>query len=77
MKKIKTNRKNLNKSVRKKKKVDEVQLTFSQYENIIMCDITPARICNVFKINCSKQFFIDLRANRLPKYHDWHSKVKK
>lgn len=32
--KIRTNRKSLNKSVRKKEKVNFIQLTFSQYENI-------------------------------------------
>ena len=50
--KIRTNRKSLNKSVRKKEKVNFIQLTFSQYENILLSDMTSARICNLLKVNC-------------------------
>ncbi|HFD0433045.1 TPA: hypothetical protein ACJFN3_003335, partial [Escherichia coli] len=52
--KIRTNRKSLNKSVRKKEKVNFIQLTFSQYENILLSDMTSARICNLLKVNCDQ-----------------------
>ncbi|HFT9546194.1 hypothetical protein, partial [Escherichia coli] len=54
--KIRTNRKSLNKSVRKKEKVNFIQLTFSQYENILLSDMTSARICNLLKVNCDQDF---------------------
>jgi len=76
MKRIRTNRRNLNKSVRKKRKVKSVQLTFDQYENIICSNIPIARICNIFKLNINKQYFVDMRKNKLPEYEEWYEKVK-
>lgn len=73
---IKTNRKSLNKSVRKKEKVEYIQLTFAQYENIILSDMTSARICNVLKVNCDKRFIINLRNNKVPEYSQWFKKVR-
>ncbi|SJZ36253.1 hypothetical protein SAMN03097723_0756 [Pantoea eucalypti] len=76
MKTIRTNRKNLNKSVRKKEKVKFINLTFHQYENILCCKISSARICNVLEVNCSKGFFRKLMANGLPEFEDWYKRVK-
>ena len=76
MKRIRTNRRNLNKSVRKKEKVKSVQLTFDQYENIVCSNIPIARICNIFKLNINKQYFLDLRKNKLPEYEEWYEQVK-
>jgi hypothetical protein len=69
--KIRTNRKSLNRSVRRKEKVDFIQLTFTQYENIIVSDMTSARICNVLKVNCDKHFISNLRKNKVPEYREW------
>ena len=66
--KIRTNRKSLNKSVRKKEKVNFIQLTFSQYENILLSDMTSARICNLLKVNCDQDFISYLRKNKVPDY---------
>lgn len=74
--KIRTNRKSLNQSVRRKEKVDFIQLTFSQYENIIVSDMTSARICNVLKVNCDKHFISNLRKNKVPEYREWFKKVR-
>lgn len=74
--KIRTNRKSLNGSVRRKEKVDFIQLTFSQYENIIVSDMTSARICNVLKVNCDKHFISNLRKNKVPEYREWFKKVR-
>lgn len=74
--KIRTNRKSLNRSVRRKEKVDFIQLTFSQYENIIVSDMTSARICNVLKVNCDKHFISNLRKNKVPEYREWFKKVR-
>ncbi|MDF9910168.1 UNVERIFIED_ORG: hypothetical protein OKW14_002094 [Pantoea brenneri] len=76
MKKIRTNRKNLNKTVRKKERVNFIILTFDQYENILCSNISIARICNVLKVNCDKNFFRKLKANELTEYEDWYKKVK-
>jgi len=76
MKTIRTNRKNLNKSVRKKEKVKFINLTFHQYENILCGKTSSARICNVLKVNCSKEFFRMLMVNGLPEYEDWYKRVK-
>jgi hypothetical protein len=73
--KIRTNRSSLNKSVRKKEKVQFIQLTYSQYENIILSDMTSARICNVLKVNCHKNFISNLRKNKVPEYNEWFKKV--
>ncbi|PCR36183.1 hypothetical protein CQA89_02445 [Klebsiella pneumoniae] len=73
--KIRTNRKSLNKSVRKKKKVSFIQLTFSQYENILLSDMTSARICNLLKVNCDQYFISNLRKNKVPEYSEWFKKV--
>ncbi len=69
--KIRTNRKSLNKSVRKKEKVNFIQLTFSQYENILLSDMTSARICNLLKVNCDQDFISNLRKNKVPEYREW------
>jgi hypothetical protein len=74
--KIRTNRKSLNRSVRRKEKVDFIQLTFTQYENIIVSDMTSARICNVLKVNCDKHFISNLRKNKVPEYREWFKKVR-
>lgn len=74
--KIRTNRKSLNQSVRRKEKVDFIQLTFSQYENIIVSDMTSARICNVLKVNCDKHFISNLRKNKVPEYREWFKEVR-
>lgn len=74
--KIRTNRKSLNKSVQNKEKVDFIQLTFSQYENILVSDMTSARICNVLKVNCDKHFISNLRKNKVPEYREWFKKVR-
>ncbi|QJF19070.1 hypothetical protein HHA33_22055 [Phytobacter diazotrophicus] len=74
--KIKTNRKSLNKSVRKKEKVNFIQLTFSQYENILISDMTSARIFNLLKVNCDKDFINNLRKNKVPEYSEWFKKVR-
>jgi len=73
---IRTNRKSLNKSVQKKEKVNFIQLTFSQYENILLSDMTSARICNVLKVNCDKHFISNLRKNKVPEYREWFKKVR-
>lgn len=73
---IRTNRKSLNKSVQKKEKVNFIQLTFSQYENILLSDMTRARICNVLKVNCDKHFISNLRKNKVPEYREWFKKVR-
>lgn len=73
---IRTNRKSLNKSIQKKEKVDFIQLTFSQYENILLSDMTSARICNVLKVNCDKHFISNLRKNKVPEYREWFKKVR-
>ncbi|EKQ3005124.1 hypothetical protein P4086_002736 [Salmonella enterica] len=74
--KIRTNRSSLNKSVRNKEKVQFIQLTYSQYENIILSDMTSARICNVLKVNCDKNFISNLRKNKVPEYNEWFKKVR-
>ncbi len=74
--KIRTNRKSLNRSVRRKEKVDFIQLTFTQYENIIVSDMTSTRICNVLKVNCDKHFISNLRKNKVPEYREWFKKVR-
>lgn len=74
--KIKTNRKSLNKSVRKKEKVKFIQLTFSQYENILLSDMTSARVCNLLKVNCDQDFISNLRKNKVPEYSEWFKKVR-
>lgn len=74
--KIRTNRKSLNRSVRRKEKVDFIKLTFSQYENILLSDMTRARICNVLKVNCDKHFISNLRKNKVPEYREWFKKVR-
>ena len=76
MKTIRTNRKSLNKTVRKKERVNCIDLTFDQYENILCGKISSARICNVLKVNCNKEFFRKLMANGLPEYKDWYKRVK-
>lgn len=73
---IRTNRKSLNKSIQKKEKVNFIQLTFSQYENILLSDMTSARICNVIKVNCDKHFISNLRKNKVPEYREWFKKVR-
>ncbi|CZY39818.1 Uncharacterised protein [Enterobacter cloacae] len=73
---IRTNRKSLNKSIQKKEKVNFIQLTFSQYENILLSDMTSARICNVLKVNCDKHFISNLRKNKVPEYREWFKKVR-
>lgn len=74
--KIRTNRKSLNKSVRKKEKVNFIELTFSQYENILLSDMTSARICNLLKVNCEQDFISNLRKNKVPEYSEWFKKVR-
>ena len=74
--KIRTNRKSLNKSVRKKEKVNFIQLTFSQYENILLSDMTSARIRNLLKVNCEQDFISNLRKNKVPEYSEWFKKVR-
>lgn len=74
--KIRTNRKSLNKSVRKKEKVNFIQLTFSQYENILLSDMTSSRICNLLKVNCDQDFISNLRKNKVPEYREWFKKVR-
>lgn len=73
---IRTNRKSLNKSIQNKEKVNFIQLTFSQYENILLSDMTSARICNVLKVNCDKHFISNLRKNKVPEYREWFKKVR-
>lgn len=73
---IRTNRKSLNKSIQKKEKVNFIQLTFSQYENILLSNMTSARICNVLKVNCDKHFISNLRKNKVPEYREWFKKVR-
>jgi hypothetical protein len=72
---IRTNRKTLNKSVRKKI-ASEISLTFDQYENILCSDMTPARICNILKVRLPKGYIEMLRNNKLTKYKKWYQKVK-
>jgi len=73
---IRTNRKTLNKSVRKKAIVSEISLTFDQYEKIPCSDITSARICNILKVRLSKGYIEKLRNNKLTKYKNWYQKIK-
>lgn len=73
---IRTNRKTLNKSVRKKTIVSEISLTFDQYENILCSDMTSARICNILKVRLPKGYIEKLRNNKLMKYKNWYQKVK-
>lgn len=75
--KIRTNRSSLNKSVLKKEKVQFIQLTYSQYENIILSDMTSARICNVLKVNCNKYFINNLRKNKVSEYSEWFKMVRR
>lgn len=74
--KIFTNRKTLNKSVRKKKRLDSISLTYEQYLNIIISDISYCRICNLLKMNISKAFFRDLISNKIPEFSGWYAKAK-
>lgn len=74
--KIFTNRKSLNKSVRKKKRLYSVSLTYEQYLNIIISDMSYYRICNVLKKNISKDFFRDLISNKIPEFSGWYAKAK-
>lgn len=76
MRKIRTNRKNLNKSVSKKTRVDFIQLTYDQYENILCGNMTTARICNILEVNCEKSFFSKLKSNKLSEYKDWYDRVR-
>lgn len=73
---IRTNRKTLNKSVRKKRIASEISLTFDQYENILCSDMTSARICNILKVRLPKGYIEKLRNNKLTKYKNWYQKVK-
>lgn len=73
---IRTNRKTLNKSVRKKTIVSEISLTFDQYENILCSDMTSVRICNILKVRLPKGYIEKLRNNKLTKYKNWYQKVK-
>lgn len=73
---IRTNRKTLNKSVRKKAIASEISLTFEQYENILCSDMTSARICNILKVRLPKDYIEKLRNNKLTKYKNWYKKVK-
>lgn len=73
---IRTNRKTLNKSVRKKTIASEISLTFDQYENILCSDMTSARICNILKVRLPKGYIEKLRSNKLTKYKNWYQKVK-
>lgn len=73
---IRTNRKTLNKSVRKKTIASGISLTFDQYENILCSDMTPARICNILKVRLPKGYIEKLRNNKLTKYKNWYQKVK-
>lgn len=74
--KIRTNRKSLNKSVREKEKVQFIQLTYSQYENILLSDMTSARIFNVLTVNRDKHFIGNLRKNKVSEYNEWFKKVR-
>lgn len=73
---IRTNRKTLNKSVRKKTIASEISLTFDQYENILCSDMTSARICNILKVRLPKGYIEKLRNNKLTKYKNWYQKIK-
>ena len=73
---IRTNRKTLNKSVRKKSVVPGISLTFYQYENILCSNMTSARICNILKVRLPKGYIEKLRNNKLTKYKNWYQKVK-
>lgn len=73
---IRTNRKTLNKSVRKNPTVSNVSLTFYQYENILCSDMTSARICNILEVRLPKGYIEKLRNNKLTKYKNWYQKVK-
>lgn len=74
---IRTNRKTINKSVRKKSVVPGISLSFYQYQNILCSDISPARICNLLKVNLPKGYIEKLRNNKLPEYSDWYQKIIK
>lgn len=73
---IRTNRKTLNKSVRKKPTVSNVSLTFYQYENILCSNMTSARICNILKVHLSKRYIQKLRDNKISEYSEWYQKIK-
>lgn len=73
---IRTNRKTLNKSVRKKTIASGISLTFDQYENILCSDMTSARICNILKVRLPKGYIEKLRNNKLTEYKNWYQKVK-
>lgn len=71
-----TNRTTVNKSVRKKPKMQQISLTFEQYENILIGNISSARICNIMKVNVDVKFFKDLKMNKLPEYKEWFNEIK-
>jgi len=73
---IRTNRKTLNKSVRKKTIVSDISLTFDQYENILCSDMSSARICNILKVRLPTGYIEKLRNNKFTKYKNWYQKVK-
>lgn len=73
---IRTNRKTLNKSVRKMPVTSNISLSFYQYENILCSNMTPARICNILKVRLPKGYIEKLRNNKLTKYKSWYQKVK-
>lgn len=70
--KIRTNRTSLNKSVRKKNKIEGLDLTYDQYENILISDISYCRICNFHNLNINFRFFDDLILNKIPEYTSWY-----
>lgn len=76
MKGIRTNRRRLNKSVKKKQQVQFIVLTFDQYENILCDKIPYARMCNLLGVNCERQFFRDLKLNKVPEYESWYEMAK-
>lgn len=67
-----TNRKSLNKGVRKKNKIKGLDLTRDQYDNILISDISYYRICNFYNLNVDFKFFDDLILNKIPKYNSWY-----
>lgn len=74
---IRTNRKTLNKSVRKNPTVSNVSLTFYQYENILCSDMSAARICNILKVHLPKGYIRELREDKIPKYSHWYKNARK
>lgn len=70
--KIRTNRTSLNKRVREKNKVEGLDLTYDQYENILISDISYCRICNFYNLNVNFRFFDDLILNKIPEYTSWY-----